>query len=205
MAAIDLRKERKDLYNPPVGTVQLVTVPPMKFLALDGTGDPNTVPAYTEAVAALYAVAYALKMRRKRENPANDYVVMPLEGLWWMAEGAAYSPDEREGWAWTMLIRQPDDVTAAQFSETCEEVARKKGLRRLSDVRLEEQAEGNAAQTMHIGPYATEAPTITLLHNFIAAQGHTARGKHHEIYLGDPRRTAPERLKTILRQPIETQ
>lgn len=205
MVAIDLRKAHKDLYAPPVGTVQLVEVPPMRFLAIDGTGDPNTSPAYAEAVAALYAVAYALKMRRKRENPANDYVVMPLEGLWWMAEGIAYSPEARDGWAWTMLIRQPDDVTAAQFDEAREQVAGKKGLPRLSALRLEEHDEGSAAQTMHIGPYSTEASTIALLHDFIAAQGRVARGKHHEIYLGDPRRTAPERLKTILRQPIEAQ
>ena len=203
MAAIDLRKERKDLYNPPVGTVELVDVPPMKYLAIDGTGDPNTAPAYTEAVAALYAVAYALKMRRKRENPANDYVVMPLEGFWWMADGTFYSPEARENWAWTMLIRQPDDVTAEQFAEAREQVAAKKAIPRLVALRFEELAEGKAAQTMHIGPYAAEAPTIALLHDFIAAQGHTAQGKHHEIYLGDPRRAAPERLKTILRQPIE--
>jgi hypothetical protein len=205
MAAIDLRKERKDLYTAPVGTVQLVEVPPMNYLALNGTGDPNTVPAYTEAVAALYAVAYALKMRRKRENPANDYVILPLEGLWWMADGAFYSPDTRENWAWTMLIRQPDDLTAEQFAEARKQVAAKKDIPRLAAMRLETLLEGNAAQTMHIGPYATEAPTIALLHDFITVQGHTAHGKHHEIYLGDPRRTAPERLKTILRQPIAGQ
>ncbi len=205
MAAIDLRKERKDLYTPPVGTVQVVEVPPMSYLAIDGTGDPNTAPAYAEAVAALYAVAYALKMRRKRENPAKDYVVMPLEGLWWMGNGTFYSPDTRENWAWTMLIRQPDDLTAKQFDEAREQVATKKEIPRLAGLRLETLHEGKAAQTMHIGPYATEAPTITLLHDFITAQGHTAHGKHHEIYLGDPRRTAPERLKTILRQPIENQ
>ncbi len=203
MAAIDLRKERKDLYGPPVGTVQLVEVPPMQFLAIDGTGDPNTSPAYAEAVAALYAVAYALKMRRKRESPANDYVVMPLEGQWWMADNAAYAPEAREGWAWTMLIRQPDDVTAEQFADAREQVATKKAMPRLATLRLQGLVEGSVAQTMHVGPYATEAPTVALLHDFIAAQGHTAHGKHHEIYLGDPRRTAPEQLKTILRQPVE--
>ncbi|HEY8601801.1 MAG TPA: GyrI-like domain-containing protein [Thermomicrobiales bacterium] len=203
MAAIDLRKERKDLYTPPVGAVQLVEVPPMNFLAIDGTGDPNTSQAYAEAVAALYAVAYAVKMRRKREDAANDYVVMPLEGLWWMADGAFYSPDARENWAWTMLIRQPDDVTAEQFAEARDEVAQKKGVPNLSTLRFENQHERRAVQTMHVGPYATEAPTIALLHDSIAAHGYRARGKHHEIYLSDPRRTAPEQLKTILRQPIE--
>lgn len=202
MATIDLRKARKDLYAPPVGAVRLIEVPPMHFLAIDGAGDPNTSPAYVTVVTALYSVSHAIKALRKRGVAVDDYIVMPLEGLWWMADDAPYSPTEREHWAWTMQIRQPDDVTVEQFAEAREQVSRKKGLPNLPALRLEERHEGSAAQTMHLGPYADEAPTITLLHDFIAAQGRTAHGKHHEIYLGDPRRTAPERLKTILRQPI---
>ena len=202
MTAIDMRKEQKELYAPPTGAGQLVDVPPMRFLAIDGTGDPNTSPAYGNAVAALYAVAYALKILRKRAG-SRDYTVMPLEGLWWMRDDAPYSPTAREGWAWTMLIRQPDDLAAEQFEAAREQVALKKGLANLAELRIEEWHEEAAAQTLHLGPYgADEAPTIALLHDFIAAQERTPHGKHHEIYLSDPRRAAPDRLKTILRQPI---
>ncbi len=201
MAAIDLRKANKALYTPKVGVVQLVEVPPMRFLALDGVGDPNTSAAYSETVAALYATAYAIKGLRK-ELGAADYAVMPLEGLWSMADDAPYSPDDRDHWVWTMLLRQPDDLTTEEFAAARERALQKKGLARLTELRLEERAEGLSAQTLHLGPYADEAPTITLLHDFIKEQGYTPRGKHHEIYLGDPRRTAPARLKTILRQPV---
>ncbi len=201
MTTIDMRKEQKELYAPPAGAVQLIDVPPMRFLAIDGTGDPNTSPVYSDAVAALYAVVYTLKILRKRAG-LGDYTVMPLEGLWWMRDGASYSPTAREGWAWTLLIRQPDDLTAEQFDVAREQVTRKKGLPNLAALRIEERHEGAVAQTLHLGPYADEAPTIALLHDFIAAQGRTPRDKHHEIYLSDPRRTAPDRLKTILRQPI---
>lgn len=201
MTAIDMRKAQKYLYAPPTGAGQLVDVPPMRFLAIDGTGDPNTSSAYSDAVVALYAVAYTLKMLRKRAG-LGDYTVMPLEGLWWMRDGAPYSSTAREDWAWTMLIRQPDDLATEQFDAAREQVARKKGLANLAALRIEERHEGAAAQTLHLGPYADEAPTIALLHGFIAAQGRTLRGKHHEIYLSDPRRVVPERLKTILRQPI---
>ena len=201
MTAIDMRRAQQALYTAPSGAGQLVDVPPMRFLAIDGTGDPNTNPAYTDAVAALYAVSYTLKMLRKRAG-SGDYTVMPLEGLWWMRDDVPYSPTARTGWAWTMLIRQPDDLTTEQFDAARAQVAQKKGLANLVEVRSEERHEGAAAQTLHLGPYADEAPTIALLHDFIAAQGRTPRGKHHEIYLSDPRRAAPERLRTILRQPI---
>jgi len=201
MTTIDMRKAQKDLYAPPTGAGKLVDVPPMRFLAIDGTGDLNASPAYSDAVAALYTVSYTLKMLRKRAG-LGDYTVMPLEGLWWMRAGLSYSPVTRENWAWTMLIRQPDDLAAEQFGAAREQVAQKKGLANLAELRVEERHEGAAAQILHLGAYANEAPTIALLHDFIAAQGRTLRGKHHEIYLNDPRRVAPERLKTILRQPI---
>ena len=201
MQTIDLRKANKELYAPKAGVVAFVEVPPMQFAAIDGTGDPNTSAAYGEAVSALYAVSYAVKGYRKTTG-AGDYVVMPLEGFWSMADDAPYAPDERERWVWTLLIRQPDDLTGEQFTQVRDEARRKRGLAKLADVRLEAFAEGLAAQTLHLGPFADEAPTIARLHEFIAAQGRTPRGKHHEIYLSDPRRTAPARLRTILRQPV---
>lgn len=201
MVAIDLRKSDKALYAPKSGVVQRVEVPPMCFLAIDGTGDPDTSAAYSDAVAALYTASYAVKMLRKKLGAA-DHSVMPLEGLWSMADDAPYSPDDRDHWAWTMLIRQPDTLTAEQFATAREQALQKKGPAKLAELRLEEYAEGLAVQTMHLGPYADEAPTLALLHGFIEQQGYHWRGKHHEIYLGDPRRTAPARLKTILRQPI---
>lgn len=202
MAAIDLRKVDKALYSPKAGKVELIEVPPLRYIAIDGSGDPNTVARYVNAVSALYATAYTIKQLRK-EGGATDHTVMPLEGLWWMADGAPYSPTDRTHWRWTMLIRQPNDLTAEQFAEAHARATQKKGLEALADVRVEALAEGLSAQTLHIGPYADEAPTIALLHQSIEEQGRAPRDKHHEIYLGDPRRSDPARLKTILRQPIE--
>ena len=201
MATIDLRKVQRALYAPKDSVVALIEVPPMRFLAIDGTGDPNTSAAYAEAVSALYTAAYAVKGLRKRAG-AEDYAVMPLEGFWSMADDVPYAPDDRDRWVWTLLIRQPDDLTTEEFAAAREGALRKKGLAKLAELRLEEYVEGLAAQTLRLGPYADEAPTLALLHRFIEEQGHTPRDKHHEIYLGDPRRTAPARLKTILRQPV---
>ena len=201
MAAIDLRKANKALYAPKAGAVQFVEVPPMQFLAIDGTGDPNNSAVYDETVAALYTASYAVKGLRK-ELGADDYTVMPLEGFWAMADDAPYSPDDRQHWVWTLLIRQPDELTVEHFAEARERALRKKGLARLAELRLMAYTEGLSAQTLHLGPFADEAPTIALLHDFIAAQGRTPRERHHEIYLSDPRRTDPARLKTILRQPV---
>ncbi len=201
MPSIDLRKTQKALYTPPHGKIQVVEIPTMQYLAIDGQGDPNTSPAYTDAVSALYTLAYGIKAERKRDG-AVDHTVLPLEGFWWMADGHPFSFIERSGWRWTMLIRQPDDTTATQFSAAVTQATKKKKLDSLATVRLETITEGLVAQTLHYGPYADEAPTIDLLHAAITAQGHQARDKHHEIYLTDPRRSAPEKMRTILRQPI---
>ena len=199
MAAIDLKVQRKDLYYPPANEVTFADVPEMRYLAVDGAGDPNTATAYREAVEALYAVAYALKFARK---PSLDYKVMPLEGLWWL-DGEPFTPGWKERLTWTLLIRQPDDMTAAHLDEARQQVARKKkALPALDALRLETLCEGRSAQIMHLGPYADEEPTGRRLHAAIAEQGYTPRGKHHEVYLDDPRRTAPEKLRTVLRQPV---
>lgn len=203
MAKIDLKKELKHLYNPSAKAVSVVDVPPLNFLMIDGSGNPNTAPEYPEAVEALYAVAYALKFKIKKGKTGVDYAVMPLEGLWWVDDMSQFSVKNKEVWKWTMMIVQPAYVTAKLFTETLGEVEKKKGLLALSKVRFEPYREGLAAQIMHIGPYIEEEPAIAKIHTFISQSGHELRGKHHEIYLKDPRKSAPDKLQTVIRQPFK--
>jgi len=202
MTKIDLKKDLKHLYNPPAKVVAAIEAPPMNFLMVDGQGNPNTSQAYAEAVEALYALAYALKFKIKKSKAGVDYAVMPLEGLWWVDDMSQFSVKNKEAWQWTMMIMQPEYVTAALFKETLPEVAKKKNPAALTKIRFERYSEGLSAQIMHIGPYAEEGPTVAKVHDFILQGGHQLRGKHHEIYLGDPRKTAPEKLKTVIRQPF---
>ena len=174
----------------------------MNFLMVDGAGNPNTSQSYKEAVEALYAASYTLKFMIKKRSPEDDYVVMPLEGLWWTDDPTSFSFEQRAGWHWTAMIVQPDVVTPALVAEAIADSAGKRDLPALARVRSEPFHEGKAAQILHVGPYAAEPPTIERLHRFIADHGGTLTGRHHEIYLSDPARTAPERLKTIIRQPL---
>ncbi len=201
---LDLKKgDLKPLYFPPVNAVALVDVPPLHFLMIDGSGDPNTSPAYRDAIQTLYGVAYALKFLSKRAA-GIDYTVMPLEGLWWCADMARFSMDAKDDWLWTAMIMQPDHITAAMVEQALADVRAKKDPPALYRLRFESYHEGLAAQIMHIGPYAAEGPTIERLHGWITANGYDFHGAkhHHEIYLSDPRRTAPEKLKTVVRQPV---
>ncbi|WP_367321830.1 GyrI-like domain-containing protein [Streptomyces sp. HUAS ZL42] len=202
MPALDLLKDLKDIYRPPVGKPVLAEIPEQNFLMIDGTGDPNTSPDYRAAVEALYTASYALKFAVKRGPSGFDYKVMPLEGLWWTPDMAEFSVDRKQDWQWTMMIAQPPAVTADLVTRALADPKHLKKAEALPRLRFEPFAEGLVAQVMHIGPYAAEGPTIAALHAFIAEQGYALSGKHHEIYLGDPRRTAPERLRTALRQPI---
>ena len=202
MQKIDYKKELKHLYRPSTKKCALVEVPAMNFLMIDGTGDPNTAQAYKDAIEALYAVSYALKFMIKKGEQAVDYGVMPLEGLWRVEDMAEFDVNHNENWLWTAMIMQPEYVTAELVEVAKEATAKKKNPTALPKLRFEAFAEGLAAQIMHIGPYAEEAPTITKLHEYIAELGRERRGKHHEIYLSDARRTAPEKLKTIVRQPV---
>jgi hypothetical protein len=155
-------------------------------------------------VQALYALSYALRFSIKRSS-GFAYKVAPLEGMWWAPDLSAFTTGDKAAWDWTMIIRQPDEVTEGLLAETINQVEQKKHLPAVAKVRLEKFTEGRAAQILHVGPYSTEGPTIAALHAFIKEQGFTFDGqlqKHHEIYLGDPRRTAPERLPTIIRQPV---
>ena len=202
MAKLDLKKEYRRLYNPSSREYSIVDVPEMQFLMIDGAGDPNTSVAYAEAIEALYAMAYTLKFISKMTEDV-DYVVMPLEGLWWTPDMAEFSMDDKSAWEWTAMIVQPDHITAAHVATATDEVRKKKDPPGLDRIRYEPYAEGLAAQILYFGPYADEAPTIERLHQFATDGGCQLRGKHHEIYLIDPRRTAPERLRTVIRQPME--
>lgn len=203
MEKIDLKKQFKTLYNAPAKEPVIVDVPPLNFLMADGAGDPNSAQSYRDAVEALYAVSYTLKFMLKKRELAIDYAVMPLEGLWWTPDMTKFSVNDKNAWLWTAMIMQPDFITQKLVEKACEEVFRKKNPAALSQLRWEKFEEGPSAQIMHIGPYSAEAPTIQKLHEFIKSSGRQLRGKHHEIYLGDPRKSAPEKLKTIIRQPME--
>ena len=198
---IDLRSELSELYAPGRDPA-IVTVPELSFLMVDGHGDPNLAPAYREAIEALYSVSYKLKFTLKHGPRQLDYRVMPLEGLWWTEQMADFSTDRKSDWDWTMMIRQPDEVDGELLQRAIGEATAKRELPAASRLRLERWQEGLAAQVMHIGPYAAEGPTILALHAFIGEHGFERSGKHHEIYLGDPARSAPEKLRTIVRQPI---
>ena len=205
MSPIDLVKDLRPLYSPSPKHAAIVEVPEIAFLMIDGRGDPNASEAYQDALQALYGVAYTLKFTLKKAEPERDFKVAPLEGLWWAdaeAPTMAELQRDRDAWNWTMMIAVPDAVTAAEVAAAAEATGRRRELPAAPGIRLERFAEGLAAQIMHIGPYADEAPTIERLHAFAAEQGYELRGRHHEIYLGDPRRTAPERLKTVLRHPV---
>lgn len=201
MAKMDFKKEYKSLYTAPDAPV-LVDVPPLTYLMIDGQGDPNTAPIYSESVGTLYKLAYAIRFLMRDEYDL-DFGVMPLEGLWWVADMNEFSYSDKSNWYWTMLIMQPPAVTAEIVDAAREKVAKKHNPPLLPQVRLGELVEGRSAQVMHHGPYADEKPTIDRLHAFIASQGLSPHLKHHEIYLKDPTRCAPEKLLTILRHPVE--
>jgi hypothetical protein len=177
--------------------------PAGQFLMVDGRGDPNTTPEYAASITALYPLAYGLRFALRKAGTV-DAKVLPLEGLWSLADGRHdWTAEDRAQWRWTMMIRVPDPVTPDLLEEVRERAHRKADASaRLVDVRLDRYDEGFSAQVLHVGPYSAEGPTIAALHEFIRSAGRTLSGHHHEIYLGDPRRAAPERLRTILRQPV---
>ncbi len=201
MKIIDLKKTLKPFYTASATKPAIIDVPAMNCLMVDGKGDPNAQP-FQEGVGSLYGVAYTLKFTFKKEK-AVDYPVMAPEGLWCANDVADFLNDKRENWKWTILITLPDVVTKKDVAQAVEAVKKKSKFPRFPEVRFENFNEGKAAQIMHIGPYAAEGPTIERLHRFVEEQGYKLRGKHHEIYLGDPRRSAPEKLKTIIRHPVE--
>lgn len=203
MVKIDLKKENKELYYPSDKHVSVVEVPLLKFLMIDGQGDPNTSQEYQDAMESLFSVSYKVKFISKKEK-SQDYVVMPLEGLWWIHNMEDFSLDNKNSWKWTAMIRQPDFLTKNMVNKAIEEVGNKKNPPALSNLRFENFKEGLSAQIIHIGSYGeAEISTVEKLYSFIDENKYSRRDKHHEIYLSDLRRTKPERLKTVIRQPVE--
>ncbi len=207
MKKIDLKKELKYLYAPSAKKVEVVDVPRFKFIMIDGrieAGDePATSQEFQEAMQALYGVSYGLKFisKLREENPI-DYTVMALEGLWWTEKGE-FDFDKKEDWRWTVMMMQPDHITEEMYQKAVQQAREKKPSAAFSKIGFESFREGLSMQIMHIGPYSEEPATIERMKFFAQETGYVLRGKHHEIYLGDPRRAKPERLRTILRHPIE--
>jgi hypothetical protein len=198
---IDLRKELKHLYSPSAKVIAEVQVSALTYLMIDGQGDPNASVAYTEAVEALFTVSYTAKFMLKRGPLKQDYAVMPLEGLWWADDPSVFQVNDRAGWQWTMMILQPDFVPESVLRDAMAQALEKKALPGIARMRIERFEEGRCAQTLHIGPFTQEGPTIERLHAWINARS-GLRGKHHEIYLTDIRRAEPSRWKTVIRQPM---
>ncbi len=201
MKRLNLKKDFRDLYLPSAREVEIVRVPKFSYLMIDGQGDPNLSPDFPLAIQALYATAYTLKFMVKKAVSV-DYPVMALEGLWWAENLEVFRMEKRDDWKWTLMIMQPSVVTKVRLKKALALAMEKKGLEALRHIRLETYAEGLAVQIMHIGPYASEGPTIGKLHSFASERGLTLTGKHHEIYLSDPRKVSPGKMKTVIRQPV---
>ena len=201
MDKIDFKKTL-DSYQAKRGVFRLVEVPPLHYLMIDGHGDPNTSPAFAEAIETLYPIAYKLKFAGK-QGLGRDYVVPPLEGLWWADDMDAFSNRDKSQWDWTLLLLVPDWIDQAMVDAAVEQVAAKDPPARLGDVRFDLLDEGLCVQTLHVGAFDDEGPVLQKLHEeFIPNQGLTPTGHHHEVYFSDFRRTAPDKLRTLLRQPV---
>jgi hypothetical protein len=201
MGKIDLKKELKTFYNPTHKEVTLIDIPKMNFIMIDGQGAPES-PQFAQSLQSLYPIAYTIKFDKKK-TVGPDYGVMPLEGLFWAEDMAVFMPEtaDRNQWQWTLMIMQPDLVTRKDFENAVAASKKKKDNPLIDKVRFENFTEGKAAQIMHIGPYSAEGPNIQKLHHKITEIGGKLSGKHHEIYLSDPRRAAPDKMKTVIRQP----
>jgi len=198
---VDYKKKLKYLYNPPKGDFHVVDVPEMNFLMVDGKGDPNTSIEYKTAVEALYTISYGIKFFFKSQG--FDHIVPPLEGLWWMENMADFNLENKKFWEWTMMIMQPEWVTGQSVETVKQNAIKKKKISPLTLVRFGAYQEGLSVQYLYTGAYVNEAPTIAEMHKYINTMGYKTNGKHHEIYLGDPRKISPDKLLTILRQPVQ--
>ncbi len=212
MKILDLKKEFKHLYQPSAKKIETVQVPNLQFAMVDGAIEkgqaPGTSPGFQEAIQALYGLSYTLKFTlKKRKTNAIDYPVMALEGLLWLTEGDVFDINIKDNWSYTLMIMQPDVITKELFEEAREQVRKKKGdSEMLSKARLAHFEEGLCVQVMHIGPYAAEPATIERMKEFMKENGLRdnvgPNGKHHEIYMSDPRRVSPDKMKTVLRHPV---
>ena len=197
----DLRKELKQIYSPSAKEPELVKVPTFNFLMIDGEGAPES-QQFQEAVQAIYTTAYTIKFTFKFEKNI-DFPVMALEGLWWLKQGMPFQIGRREDWCWTVMILQPEFVTKTTLAKAIRKIKEKKDVPGIDNVRLESFSEGLSVQMLHIGPYADEPKTMQKIEEFSSERGLTASGKHHEIYLSDPRRVKQDRMKTILRHAVK--
>jgi hypothetical protein len=202
LVRLELRKTLKEFYNAPVGEATLVELPAMKYIMVDGGGEPGG-KSFQEAMGVLYNIAYTMKFRAKKLLK-KDYDMMAPEGLWWM-RGKKIDMTKRDDWLWTLMIVVPDFVTDKLFRDSVEEVRKRKNPPGLDRARLEKMEERTCLQIMHIGPYSAEPESIAKLDAYAKEHGYRMVGKHHEIYLGDPRRAAPSKLRTIIRHPVKSQ
>ena len=204
MKTLDLLKEYQQFYQQPKNIVSLIQVPKMNFLMIDGKGYPNNNPDYSDALGALYGVAYTLKFSVKKGPLQVDYKVMPLEGLWWTEDMSEFTLEDRDNWLWRMMVMVPEFITPEMVAQSVEDVHKKKNPPRLEEVRFETFEEGLSAQVFHLGPYGeVERLSVEKLHAYLKDNGYARRGRHHEIYFNSPLRTDPSKLKTIIRQPAE--
>jgi hypothetical protein len=201
MEKIDYKKIFKIFYQPKASVVSIVDIPAFNYLMIDGQGDPNYSVDYQQAVEALFSLSYTLKFMIKKSETSIDYVVMPLEGLWWADDMASFSVDDKAGWKWTMMIMQPEFIDRKLIASAIKSLEKKKDLPVLHKIRFETYNEGLCAQTLHLGPFSEEGPTVARVHAVIEEHGKLT-GKHHEIYLSDIRKAAPEKWKTVIRQPM---
>ena len=202
MKKIDYKKELKKFYKASAEKVEIVEVPKMKFLMIDGEGGPSSA-SFQDAIEVLFPLSYTLKFMVKKGVIGIDYGVLPLEGLWWADDMSSFTDGRNDEWKWTLMIMQPELITNEMVDGAIKQIEIKKNPMSLPLARFESFEEGRAAQITYIGPYSEEGPTVKKVHSFIRESGSCLIGKHHEIYLSDIRRTAPEKLKTIIRQPIK--
>jgi len=199
----DWRKDLKELYFPPTSKVVEVVVPDLKFLTIEGQGDPNTSQDFQSAVGALYTLSFTLKFSLKKVDPSRDYKLGPLEGLWWNRDDGSLEQGMKDGvWKWKAMILQPSFIDGEALEKARKGAMSKKENPNLGKVILEEIEEGRCAQITHVGPWSAETENIDKVKSFIESKGAVPRGKHHEIYMSDPRRVPPEKLKTVIRQPF---
>ncbi len=203
MKKINYKNELKQFYRQSAKKIEIVDLPKMNFLMINGKGNPNKSIEFSNAVEALYAVSYSIKFSIKRSDMNIDYGVMPLEGLWWVDNMKDFDINKKEDWKWTLMIMQPEIVTNEHIKNAMEQVKKKKNPISLSKIEFKSFKEGKSVQTLHIGPFSEEGPTIEKIHTFISDNNRQIRDKHHEIYLSDTRRAKPENWKTIIRQPIQ--
>lgn len=201
MEKIDLKKVLKEFYSTKKNEAFFVEMPDAKYLMIDGTGDPNNSEQFGKCVEALYGVAYTIKFKAKESD--NDFTVMPLEGLWWVEDMNLFSDKKKDNWKWTLMIMMPDFVTDEMFIASKKVAFEKKKNEYINQMRFEVLKEGKCGQIVHTGSYSSETENIQKLHAFIRENGYELTGKHHEIYMSDPRKVEVDKMKTIIRQPMK--